>query len=469
MLPRLSSLRLEARANLRLALPLIAAQLSFVSMGTVDTIFAGQLGAAELAAVAVGSNVWFLVFVMFMGVAMAVSPIVAQRVGAAQHPQQIGAFLRGAMGVSLVLGLLWFALMLLVTPLALWLLDLDARTHLLTRDYLYALAWAALPFTLGMFLRNGAEGHGLTRVPLAAGLVGLAVNAVFDWLLMYGRWGLPAMGPEGCGWASVIAAWTMVGVYLGAYRRLPALRELGLFAPGWLRFAREDLEVLRVGLPVAAILMAEAWLFCSGTLMMARFGADTVAAHQIAINFASLCFMVPTAIGMATTVRVGHAAGAGLHSLIELRAQTGIVLGVCFGILSAATMILAPGVIVGAYTDLSHLAVPAMHFLFFAAVFQVFDCIQATANGALRGLKDTRIPMMITVLAYWVAGMPLAVGLSFHSPVGPDGVWWGFIAGLVVAAIGLGLRLRVRLRSAVPAPIAAGEPPPPAPAVRRLP
>ena len=179
--------------------------------------------------------------------------------------------------------------------------------------------------------------------------------------------------------------------------------------------------------------------------------------------------MVPTAIGMATTVRVGHAAGAGLHSLIELRAQTGIVLGVCFGILSAATMILAPGVIVGAYTDLSHLAVPAMHFLFFAAVFQVFDCIQATANGALRGLKDTRIPMMITVLAYWVAGMPLAVGLSFHSPVGPDGVWWGFIAGLVVAAIGLGLRLRVRLRSAVPAPIAAGEPPPPAPAVRRLP
>ena len=125
MSPRLSSLRLEARANLRLALPLIAAQLSFVSMGTVDTIFAGQLGAAELAAVAVGSNVWFLVFVMFRGVAMAVSPIVAQRVGAAQHPQQIGAFLRGAMGVALMLGLLWFVLMLLVTPLALWLLELD--------------------------------------------------------------------------------------------------------------------------------------------------------------------------------------------------------------------------------------------------------------------------------------------------------------------------------------------------------
>ncbi|WP_420465208.1 MATE family efflux transporter [Panacagrimonas sp.] len=445
-LPLMSVLRGEARANLKLALPLIAAQITFVSMGTVDTIFAGQLGASELAAVAVGSNVWFLVFVMFMGIAMAVSPIVAQRVGAGQLPERIGAFVRGSLGVALVLGAIWFALMWVATPLALWLLELDAKTHTYARDYLHALAWGALPFTLSFFLRNGAEGHGLTRVPLAAGLVGLTVNAVFDWLLMYGRWGFPELGPEGCGWASVIAAWAMVGVYLTAYRRVPTLRALNLFRRGWLRFAREDFEVLRVGLPVAAILMAEAWLFCSGTLMMARFGADTVAAHQIAINFASLCFMVPTAIGMATTVRVGHAAGAGQHAVIGMRSLTGVLLGVTFACLSASFMALAPGAIVGVYTDLTHLAIPAMHFLIFAAVFQVFDCIQATANGALRGVKDTRVPMMITVLAYWGVGMPLAVGLAFFSEVGPDGVWWGFIGGLVVAAVGLSLRLVVRAR-----------------------
>lgn len=442
----LTRLPREARANLRLALPLIAAQLSFVSMGTVDTIFAGQLGASELAAVAVGSNVWFLVFVLFMGVGMALSPIVAQRLGAGQDATRIGAVLRGSMGVALLLGGLWWALMRLAVPPALWVIDLDAGTQAYARDYLQALSWGTLPFSLCFFLRNGAEGHGLTLVPLAAGLVGLAINALFDWLLMLGRWGFPALGPEGCGWASVIAAWGMVAVYLAAYRVVPQLAALRLFASGWLRFAPEDFEVLRLGLPVAAILMAEAWLFCSGTLMMARFGADTVAAHQIAINFAALCFMVPTAIGMATTVRVGHAAGAGRRQSVLRRGSVGIALGVGFALLSASAMTWLPTAIVAIYTDLAHLAAPAAHFLLFAAVFQIFDCVQATANGALRGLKDTRVPMLITVLAYWVVGMPLAVGLSFYSPVGPDGVWWGFIAGLAVAAAGLSLRFAVHAR-----------------------
>lgn len=436
----------EARANLRLALPLIAAQLSFVSMGTVDTIFAGRLGASELAAVAVGSNTWFLVFVMFMGVGMSVSPIVAQRVGAGQSPQAIGAFVRGSMGLAVGLGLLWFALMWAVIPLALWVLALDPETHGHARAYLYAQSWAALPFTLCFFLRNGAEGHGLTRVPLAAGIVGLIVNALFDWLLMMGHWGFPALGPEGCGWASVIAAWTMVGVYALAYLREPTLRALNLFSRGWLRFSPEDFEVLRLGVPVAAILVAEAWLFCSGTLMMARFGADTVAAHQIAINFASLCFMVPTALGMATAVRVGHAAGAGRLHEVRVRGLAGIGLGVGFALLSASVMLAVPDRIVAVYTDIGALAQVATHFLAFAAVFQICDCVQATANGALRGLKDTRVPMAITVLAYWGVGMPLAVGLSFYSAVGPVGVWWGFIGGLAVAALGLSLRFARRSR-----------------------
>ncbi|MGQ0530025.1 MAG: MATE family efflux transporter [Panacagrimonas sp.] len=436
----LPDLRTEIRANLRLALPLIAAQLSFVSMGTVDTIFAGRLGASELAAVAVGSNVWFLSFVMFMGIGMAVSPIVAQRVGARQSPQEIGRFLRGTLLLSIGLGLLWLVTMWLAAGFVLDWLALDARTSDMGRDYLHALAWAGPPMCLCFFLRNGAEGHGLTRVPLLAGLVGLSVNAGFDWLLMYGRWGFPALGPEGAGWATVIASWAMVAVYAASYVRVPVLRELQLGRGGWPRLRREDVEVLRVGLPIAAIITAEAWLFCIGGLLMGRFGADTVAAHQIAINFASLCFMVPTAIGMATTVRVGHAAGAGLSVEVALRGRVGILLGVAFACMSALGMALAPGWIVALYTDVEHLAAPAVHFLAFAAVFQIFDCVQATANGALRGVKDTRLPMVITVLAYWMVGMPLAAGLAFATPVGPTGIWWGFIGGLAVAATGLSLR-----------------------------
>ncbi|TDU24327.1 MATE family multidrug resistance protein [Panacagrimonas perspica] len=440
----LASLRTEVRANLRLALPLIAAQLTFVSMGTVDAIFAGQLGVSELAAVAVGSNIWFLTCVMFMGVGMAVSPIVSQRLGAGQSPALIGRFLRSAMVLSALLGLVWLALMLFAAGPVLTLLDLDARTAGFAREYVFAMAWSAPPLSLCFFLRNGAEAHGMTRVPLAAGLVGLCANALFAWLLMYGHWIFPPMGPEGCGWATVIGSWAMLAVYVGFYLRSRMLRALQLFRPGWPRIDRETLEVLKVGVPVAAIMAAEAWLFCIGALLMARFGADAVAAHQIAINFASLCFMVPTAIGMATAVRVGHAAGAGDRASVALRGRAGILLGIVFAGMSASLMALAPGVIVHVYTDAEHLAGPAARFLAFAAVFQIFDCVQATSNGALRGLKDTRIPMTLTLFAYWVIGMPLAAGLAFWTDVGPAGIWWGFIASLAIAAIGLAARFHAR-------------------------
>ncbi len=440
----LASLRAEMRANLRLALPLIAAQLTFVSMGTVDAIFAGQLGVSELASVAVGSNIWFLSLVMFMGVAMAVSPIVAQRLGAGQSSERIGRFLRGTLLLAVLLGGIWLCLMLLAAGPVLTLLDLDARTAGFARQYVFAMAWSAPPLCLCFFLRNGAEGHGLARVPLAAGVVGLCTNAGFAWLLMYGHGPFPPMGPEGCGWATVIGSCAMLAVYVGCYAASSRLRALRMFRPGLPRIDRETLEVFKVGLPVAAILAAEVWLFCIGALLMARFGADAVAAHQIAINFASLCFMVPTAIGMATTVRVGHAAGAGDRVGVALRGRAGILLGVAFAAMSATLMALAPGAIVSVYTDATHLAGPAARFLTFAAIFQIFDCVQATSNGALRGLKDTRVPMTLTLFAYWVIGMPLAAGLAFWTDVGPAGIWWGFIAGLAVAAVGLAARFHAR-------------------------
>lgn len=438
MRPRLPELRAEAAANLKLAAPLIAAQLAFVSMGTVDTILAGRLGPTELAAIAVGSNVWFLSLVMFMGLWMGVSPIVAQRAGARQDPRQIGAFLRGALLLAVLLSAVWFALVQLTANPILELLNLDARTFGFGSDYLRALSFAALPFSLAFVLRNGAEGHGLTQAPLVAAVTGALFNALFSWALMYGRLGFEPMGPVGAGWATVIGAWAMVVSYAALYRVTPRLRELRL--RGRARISHETLEVLRVGLPIGAIVTAEAWLFCLGALMMARFGPDVVAAHQIAINFASLVFMVPLSIGMATTVRVGHAAGAGDRLQVALRGRTGILLGVSFALLSAAFMALLPAPIVALYTPDHALANAAIGFLYFAAIFQIFDCVQATSNGALRGIKDTRVPMVITLSAYWLVGLPLAAGLAFETAVGPSGVWYGFIVGLGIAAMGLSWR-----------------------------
>lgn len=432
-------MRAEMRANLHLAWPIIAAQLTFVSMGTVDTMLAGRLGASALAAVAVGANIFFLAFVMFMGLFMAVSPIVAQRLGGGRPPEETGAFLRGALGLGFWMGLLWALLLLALAPAVLDLLGLQPQTRRDAWHYLLCALPSTVPFCWSFVLRNAAEAHGLTRVPLYAGLLGLLVNALVGYGLLFGQFGLPAIGPMGTGVATSCAASLMALVYLAAYRRLPKLRALRVWQAAPTDTAARS-EVIRLGLPIAAILTAEASLFLVGALLMARFGEQAVAAHQIAINFASLTFMVPMSVGLATTVRVGLAAGAGQRKEVALRGRAGMLLGIGFAVFSAGLMALAPGLIIGLYTDAESLRPLAVGFLAYAALFQIADCIQATANGALRGIKDTRLPMLITVTAYWIVGLPLAIYLAFFTAAGPAGIWWGFIAGLAVASAGLSLR-----------------------------
>ncbi len=443
-----SNLRAEARANLRLALPLVAAQLLFISMGTVDTLVAGRLGAAPLAAVAVGSNLWFMVFVLFLGLFMAVSPIVAQHLGAGRPPAESGRFLRGALTLAVLMGLAWMLLLLGVTDPVLDLLQLEPPTRAFAEGYLRAIAPGAIPFALFFALRNAAEGAGQTRATLWAGLVGFIVNAVLAYGLANGAWGLPALGPRGCGIATAIAGATMVLAFALMYRWHPQLRALELYRRGDWDPRMASAEVLRLGAPIALILTAEAWLFLIGALLMAPFGTATMAAHQVAINFASITFMVPLSIGLATTVRVGYAAGAGDAAAERLRGLAGIGLGAVFALVSASIMALLPAAIVAAYTDDAGVAALATGFLYYAAVFQIADCVQATANGALRGLKDTRLPMLITVSAYWLVGLPLAVALAFHTAIGPPGIWLGFIAGLACAAAGLAARFHHKTRAA---------------------
>ena len=436
-----TAFRHEARENLRLALPLTAAMLSFVGMSTTDTILAGRLSADALAAIAIGASVWSLPFVFFMGLLMAVSPIVAQQVGARRDPERTGEFVRGALGCAVVAGVTWTVVLQAAADPILDLLALEPAVRGPAEGYLRVLSFGGIPYCLCFVLRSAAEGHGLTRVPLRVGLTGLAYNAVAAWALMYGKLGLPALGAVGTGWATLTASCLMVLVYVWSFHRYPELRRLALWRRAWPRVPRGELrEMVTVGWPIAFMLTAETWFFIIGTLLMARFGADVVAAHQVAINFASLAFMVPLSIGLTTTVRVGHAAGARLTHEVALRGRAGMLLGALFALASASVMALVPGLIVGLYTDEASVATLAVRFLMFAALFQVADCVQATANGALRGVKDTRLPMIITVGAYWGVGAPLAAWLGFATPLGASGIWIGFIGGLATAAAGLAWR-----------------------------
>ena len=442
------ALRAEVSANLRLAGPLIAAQMTFIGFGVIDTLMAGRLSGVALAAVAVGHAIWIVPFMGFLGVCTAISPIVAHRIGAGQALSRIGEFARQALVIAAGLGVAWWLLIRLIARPVIDLLGLPAATADLTQTYLYAESTSAFAFALCFAQRNFIEGQGYSRPILFNGLVGLAVKVLFNEGLVHGRFGLPALGVVGCGWSTVVATAAMAVTYAIQLSTLRRIRELRVFSRPWTWPRRESLEVLRLGVPIGCILTAEAGLFGVGALMMARFGAMPVAAHQIALNFASIVFMVPLGLGMATTVRVGQALGAGRRHDARVAGETGMGLGLAFALFSAALMGLAPQWITDLYTDDAAVAPLAQTFLRFAALFQLFDCLQATANGAMRGLKETRVPLAITLGAYWLVGVPVAAGLAFGAGVGPKGIWCGFIAGLAAAALGLSARFLNQTRNA---------------------
>ena len=444
--PGIAAVGAELRPLLSLALPIIGAQLAFMAIGVTDTLLAGRLSAGDLAAVAVGANIWMLFFIAFMGIGMAMSPIVAQRVGAGAAGR-LPAVVQHALALALLLGLVWgFAQWGLAGPLV-SLLGLPPATETLAAGYLRAAAYAAPLNCLVFVLRYVGEGLGASRAMLMAGVVGFAVNAVADYGFMYGAFGLPRLGAVGCGWATACASVAMFLWLALAFARSPALRRASpwrRWTPGWRRTVP---EILRLGLPISLIWLAEAGMFAGAGLLAARIGETAAAAHQIAINVAAVAFMVPMGIGLAATARIGQAAGAGDRAAVAARSIAAIGVAVAFALGSALVMLTLPAAIVGLYTEAGPVAGMATGFLFYAALFQLFDGVQATASGCLRGLKDTRAPMLITVIAYWLIGMPLAVITAFAWNMGPRGLWYGLIAGLAAAATGLSLRLLRRLRA----------------------
>ncbi|HSW13875.1 MAG TPA: MATE family efflux transporter [Solimonas sp.] len=447
--PTRAAFRAEAAACLRLALPLAAAQVAAVGMGTVDTILAGRYSAQALAAVAVGSNYAVLFFIFFMGVLMACSPIVAQRAGAGGDPVDSGRFAREALLLGLGLGALWWLALTCTAAPAMQQLKLGAETTRMAVDYLHALAWSAFGFSGWFVLRYIAEGMGQPRPILLAGLVGLLVNGLLAWLLMFGHAGLPRLGPAGAGYATSLASLVMAATLAWQYRWRRGLRPLRLFAGAAARPGADTREVLRLGLPIGLILIAEAGLFVMAAMLMSRFGETVVAAYQVAINFAALLFMIPLGVALAATVRVGTAAGAGMGGAeIRFRGHVGMQLGLLNAASNALIMLLLGRWIVSLYTADAAIATTAVQFLWLAAAFQFFDAVQVTANGALRGIKDTRLPMLITVFAYWGIGFPVCWWLAFRAGLGPAGIWWGLTAGLAVAAAGLAARFGYKAQSA---------------------
>jgi len=440
----------EIAATLTLAWPLVLGQLASIAMNVVDTLLAGRHGPQTLAGVAVGSAVWSLVLLVLIGVLMAIPPSVSQLAGAGQRAR-IGPLFRQAVWLALSMGLV---LMLLVRQ-ADWLLRAlgiadDVRPP--AEAFLQAVSWGAPALALHFCFRFLSEGVALTRPSLVSGVAGLLLLGPLGYWLMFGGAGLPGLGAAGLGWATAIVLWGQAlgfGLFLARGRRY---QDLGLFR----RFEWPNpallAELLRIGLPMGVSIFMEGSLFVATGLLIGTLGATAVAAHQIALNVASVCFMVPLGIAMAMTVRVGHAAGAGNASGVRWAGRAGYAIVAVTQVSMALTLALGAEAIAGAYTTDVAIAALAAQLLWLAAIFQCSDGLQAASAGALRGLKDTRVPMWITMLSYWGIGMSLGAWLGLYRGHGPAGMWLGLIAGLSAAALLLTLRFLRLARSFQPHP-----------------
>ncbi|MCQ4325246.1 MATE family efflux transporter [Stutzerimonas stutzeri] len=440
---RLRRVRLELRTLFALALPMMIAQLASTAMGFVDTVMAGRVSPQDLAAVALGNSIWVPVYLLVSGIMLATTPNVAQHFGAGQQ-QQIGPLVRQALWMGASIGTLSALLMWNAEPIL-------HRMHVApaliepTIAYLRAVACGFPAVALYQVLRCFSDGLGHPRPSMVIGILGLLLNIPLNYIFIYGKLGVPAMGGVGCGVSTALVMLFMLLAMSFWVKRAAYYQASQLFAhfewPRWPMLR----HLLAVGVPIGVAVFAEASIFSVIALLIGGLGATVVAGHQIALNFTSLIFMIPLSLGMAVTVRVGQALGRSAPRDARFVAGVGIATALVYACFSASLMLLFSEQIARIYTPDPAVIAVAAGLFFYAALFQFSDVVQVTAAGALRGYQDTRMTMIYTLFAYWGIGLPVGylLGLTDHlgAASGPSGLWQGLIAGLSCAALLLSVRL----------------------------
>ncbi len=438
--PAPADARAEFRALLRLATPLVGANLIQMAVSAVDVIFVARLGTVDLAAATLGVFVFNLLMFALIGLTSAAAPLIAAELGRRAHAvREVRRSVRMALWLG-ILGSLPVILILTQGETLMRLAGQDPEVARRAGRFMTIIAFALLPGVLAGVMRTAAAALGRPGWAFLVTGLSLLVGIAGNWLLVFGNLGFPALGLEGSALASVASLGVMMiayGVILTTDRRL---RRFHLFGRWWRTEWSRFHEIVRLGTPIMLTWIFEGALFGGAALLMGLIGVAEVAAHAIALNIAAVAFQVPFGVAQAATIRVGMAYGAQDRVWITRAGNVALVVGIGFMAASALLIWAVPRLMIGVYVDpdLPQNAVVvalALRFLGVAAVFQLVDGAQAVAAGVLRGLQDTRTPMLIALLGYWVIGFGTAILLGFRTPLAGEGVWWGLFAGLAVVSV----------------------------------
>ncbi len=425
---------------LKIVAPILVTQVAMYLVTFFDIYMTSRYGTEDLAGVSIGSSFWFPIYIGLAGILISITPIVAQLMGA-KRKKEVKEAVQQGIYLSIFLAVIVFIFFFTSIDTLLGFMDLEPAVREVASEYIFALSFGVVPLFIYNTLRSYIDALGSTRVSMIISLLSAPINVFFNYLLIFGKWGFPELGGVGAGMASAITYWIVLLIAIWIVHTQRPFREFFIFTQ-WPKISLPRFkEISLIGIPIGISLFAETSIFSAVTLMMSTYGTITIGAHQIAINFTSLLYMLPLSISMGATILVGFEVGAKRFDDAKRYSWLSVITAISFSFISSAILFFMREQIADLYSKDPAVIELAVQFLIFAALFQLSDAIQAPVQGALRGYKDVNITFIMALISYWVIGLPVGYLLATFTDFGPFGYWIGLIAGLTAGAITLSIRL----------------------------
>ncbi|CAK6474998.1 MATE family efflux transporter [Peribacillus castrilensis] len=422
-------------------IPILITQISMYAMTFFDVMMSGQYSTQDVAGVSIGSSLWTPVYTGLSGILIALTPVVSQLVGSRQSKSVSYSVMQA---IYLAVALALFILIIGAFSLnpVLNAMDLEDSVHMVAHDYLIALSLGIIPLFIYNALRAFIDALGQTRISMIITLCALPVNVLFNYLLIYGKFGFPELGGVGSGYATAITYWLIALVAILVVIKINPFSTYQVFTEFFRVSWKEWKALLLIGVPIGLAIFFETSIFSAVTLLMSKYDTVTIASHQIAMNFASLLYMIPLSISMALTIVIGFEIGAARYKDAKEYSWIGISMALTMSLVLSTILFLFREPVASLYTKDHEVMMLTSHFLIYAIFFQISDALQAPIQGILRGYKDVNVTFAMSLVSYWILGLPIGYFFAKFTDMGAFGYWIGLISGLALGAIGLATRLR---------------------------